>query len=30
MSEVKDNIRLGLRDSGGKVLEKRAAGGWEE
>ncbi|MBR6588453.1 MAG: hypothetical protein IKK82_13665 [Kiritimatiellae bacterium] len=26
MSEVKDNIRLGLGDSGGKVLEKRAAG----
>lgn len=27
MSEVKDNIRLGLGDSGGKVLEKRAVGG---
>ncbi len=27
MSEVKDNIRLGLGDSGGKVLEMRAGGG---
>ncbi len=27
MSEVKDNIRLGLGDGGGKVLEKRAVGG---
>lgn len=30
MSEVKDNLRSGLVEAGGKVLEKRAGGSWEE